>query len=96
MVENTTENSNTLNYSISNNSNAHLNFNGNSNFSPEDIFSSLIEIPIIRPRRPRRRRSKLFKIFKNFNLYFNFYLFNYKYKSLILIYLNVSNQCIKI
>jgi hypothetical protein len=54
VVENSANNSTNIN-----NSNAPANNNPNINFSPEDIFSSLIEIPIIRPRRPRRRRSKL-------------------------------------
>jgi hypothetical protein len=58
MVENSTNNS--IN---TNNSNAPVNNNPNLNLSHEDIFSSLIEIPIIRPRRPRRRRSKFKKKF---------------------------------
>jgi hypothetical protein len=61
MAENTAENANNLNNSTSNISNAQVNYNGNLNFSPEDLFSSFIEIPMIRPRRPRRTRSKLFK-----------------------------------
>ena len=58
MVENSTVNNTT-----NSNSNSTTNLNGqpqnqnNSAISPEEIFSSLIEIPIIRPRRPRRRRS---------------------------------------
>jgi len=54
MQENMTNN----NTNISNNNYNQNNLNsGNASILPEDIFSSLIEIPIIRPRRPRRRRS---------------------------------------
>ena len=45
------------NNSLNNNSNTNNPNTANGSLLPEDIFSSLIEIPIIRPRRPRRRRS---------------------------------------
>lgn len=56
MVENPNTNTNTNTNSTNSTNN---NTNSQANFSPEDMFSSLIEIPIIRPRRPRRRRSNL-------------------------------------
>lgn len=49
------DNNNNNNNNTSNNTN-NQNNSGN-NLIPEDIFSSLIEVPIIRPRRPRRRRG---------------------------------------
>ena len=62
MVENPIFNSNAN--ANANNTNSTVNANNTnaqSNVSAEDMFSSLIEIPIIRPRRPRRRRSKIKK-----------------------------------
>ena len=72
MVENTT----TSNTDSTTNVNANANTNNansqqNISPSPEDMFSSLIEIPIIRPRRPRRRRSKFFR-YKKLILLFTF------------------------
>lgn len=54
MQENNTNNNNNSGNSTNNSNNAN-----NPSILPEDIFSSLIEIPILRPRRPRRRRSIL-------------------------------------
>jgi len=54
--------SSTNNPSSSNGNNANANTNNPASILPEDIFSSLIEIPILRPRRPRRRRSIYFLI----------------------------------
>lgn len=53
MQENNTNNNN----ANTNIPNSNLNNISNQSILPEDIFSSLIEIPILRPRRPRRRRS---------------------------------------
>ena len=61
MVENPIFNANANVNSNSNTNSTVNNTNAQSNISVEDNFSSLIEIPIIRPRRPRRRRSKKLK-----------------------------------
>lgn len=65
---NVNANANGSNSNSSNNNASNSNNNPSSSILPEDIFSSLIEIPILRPRRPRRRRSIFFVFLINFNL----------------------------
>lgn len=75
---------------VNNSNNSSSANNPSTNLIPDDIFSSLIEIPILRPRRPRRRRGNLFilnkisykptkikYIFLN-SIYFNIQIFLFK------------------
>lgn len=72
MQENNTNNNANTNNTNNTNSNSTAN---NQSILPEDIFSSLIEIPILRPRRPRRRRSMKIKNFftKKIHLLYKFF-----------------------